>query len=272
MRSHTTMSMALLASGAAFAFTSRCPAPDFRAYMEEYEHPEWAAHGYERLVTYRLYATDTGPEGVFAAFGTPESPFYVRSGTNEFVNVFGELTAPLDLTSAGIWANQWDSYVTINATMAGGDETQLSPNFAAATNNLRSNFSTDNAGWLVTPDAEQHLPDEFGRVLLAQFTVEPTNCGPELPDVWGVVNYFTGDLEQRDQVLFAAGNVKSIDFPCSDLDGDGFVNFPDIVEVVMQWGDEVPCKPDLSRNGVVDFADILVIIRDWGPCIVIQGP
>ena len=117
----------------------------------------------------------------------------------------------------------------------------------------------------LTPPASPATPGR-GRLLL---TVEPTGCNvEELPDIYGVVNYLTGDNEMHDGALFIAGNGKTFDFPCpADLDGSGWVDFADVIEIIAQWGDEVPCLPDLSRNGIVDFEDIMVVLGEWGFCL-----
>ncbi|MCP3906108.1 MAG: hypothetical protein GY715_20995 [Planctomycetes bacterium] len=55
-----------------------------------------------------------------------------------------------------------------------------------------------------------------------------------------------------------------------DLNGNGSVDFADILQVIGGWGacDPPPeeCPLDLNGNGQVDFADILVVIGSFGPC------
>ena len=56
--------------------------------------------------------------------------------------------------------------------------------------------------------------------------------------------------------------------PCpADTDGDGIVDFGDLLLVLAQWG---PCPPeclgDVDGDGVVGFGDILVVLGAWGPC------
>ncbi|MCP3904082.1 MAG: hypothetical protein GY715_10655 [Planctomycetes bacterium] len=55
--------------------------------------------------------------------------------------------------------------------------------------------------------------------------------------------------------------------PCTgDLDGDGDVDFGDILSVIGAWGPCLACPQDLNGNGHVDFADVLAVIGAWGPC------
>ncbi len=58
------------------------------------------------------------------------------------------------------------------------------------------------------------------------------------------------------------------DPPClPDLNGNGSVDFADILAIIGAWGPcGVPCPEDLSGNGQVDFADLLVVISAWGAC------
>ena len=65
-------------------------------------------------------------------------------------------------------------------------------------------------------------------------------------------------------------NVTWMPPPCSgDGNGDGTVDFADIVGVTAAWG---PCEPkvecafDFDDSGAVDFADLLVVIAAFGPC------
>ncbi|MHC5115131.1 MAG: hypothetical protein ACYTGP_11975 [Planctomycetota bacterium] len=57
-----------------------------------------------------------------------------------------------------------------------------------------------------------------------------------------------------------------IDLCTPDLNGNGAVDFADILEIIAAWGPCDGCAADLSGNGAADFADILVVIGAWGPC------
>ena len=156
---------------------------------ERYVGDGWMENGYgdTGLATYRVYADFDGenPEedGILSVFGVAGQPMSMTSWNGLFHNdPLGGLTAPLDLRGSGIWANQLDTYVTINAT----DDTVvvgLSPGFAAETNSLASDWSTENAGWFVTPDdawgkASWEGNETPGRVLLAQVSMLDQGDGP----------------------------------------------------------------------------------------------
>jgi len=48
-----------------------------------------------------------------------------------------------------------------------------------------------------------------------------------------------------------------------DVNGDGVVNFADILSVIGAWGPCQDCPQDIDGNGVVGFAEILAIIGAW---------
>ena len=49
------------------------------------------------------------------------------------------------------------------------------------------------------------------------------------------------------------------------MNGDGFVDFADLLAVLSAWGDGPECPEDIDGNGVVDFADLLLVLSNWGP-------
>ncbi|MCP3905779.1 MAG: DUF11 domain-containing protein [Planctomycetes bacterium] len=59
-------------------------------------------------------------------------------------------------------------------------------------------------------------------------------------------------------------------FPCpGDLNGDGEVNFGDILFIIGHWGPcqiGITCPGDPNLDGEVNFGDILIVIAHWGPC------
>jgi len=49
-----------------------------------------------------------------------------------------------------------------------------------------------------------------------------------------------------------------------DVNGDGLVDFADLLEVLAAWGPCEDCCPaDVDFSGVVDFADILLVLGKW---------
>jgi len=59
----------------------------------------------------------------------------------------------------------------------------------------------------------------------------------------------------------------TVALPCpGDANGDGVVNFADIVAVISAWGPCGGCPEDFDHNGVVDFQDLLEVLKNWGSC------
>ena len=51
-----------------------------------------------------------------------------------------------------------------------------------------------------------------------------------------------------------------------DVDGDGDVDFQDLLLLLGAWGEcgvEDPCPEDLDEDGDVDFNDLLLLIANW---------
>lgn len=198
---------ALAGIGGSLAVAGAASAAFTGLSLEAFVGDGWNDNGYGAtgLTTWRLYANfdGAGPDdGVISVFGIGGVPLSVSSPTGLFHNdPLGGLTAPLDLRPAGLWGNQWDTYVTINQfDTNAGDATTTSPGFDTATNNLGSDWVTENGGWFVTPDDEQSKAVD-GRVGLAQFSVAGLGPG-DSPS--GVVNLLLRDGNQPEQIVFPA--------------------------------------------------------------------
>ena len=49
-----------------------------------------------------------------------------------------------------------------------------------------------------------------------------------------------------------------------DLDGDGDVDFDDLIGLLASWGPcGPPCPEDLDGNGQVEFSDLLTLLGNW---------
>ncbi len=227
---------------------------------EPYVGDGWVENGYEGLATYRVYAEfdECCMDGVFAVFGIAGVPLTASSGDGAFHNApkgLDRLTAPEDLRGVGVWENQWDTYVTINATDATGDATATSDGFATETNDLATDWSTESGAWFVTPIDEQRLHVD-GRVLIAQFTVA-SGVG-----ISGVVNLLLVD----GKVEAAQLPVPSCAPPCpEDADGNGEVGFGDVLAILGAW-ENIGGAEDVDGDGVVGFGDVLAVLAAWGPC------
>jgi hypothetical protein len=48
-----------------------------------------------------------------------------------------------------------------------------------------------------------------------------------------------------------------------DATGDGLVGFPDLLQILSNWGPCCGCPADVTGNGIVDFADLLLVLSNW---------
>lgn len=59
--------------------------------------------------------------------------------------------------------------------------------------------------------------------------------------------------------------IACAEVPCPDIDGNGAVDFGDVLAVLAAWGN-AGGPEDVDGSGTVGFGDILLILASWGPC------
>ncbi|MBT8485808.1 MAG: right-handed parallel beta-helix repeat-containing protein [Phycisphaerae bacterium] len=78
------------------------------------------------------------------------------------------------------------------------------------------------------------------------------------------------DLADDARVIGASVDMGAFEFqgsPCAaDIDGNGAVDFGDLLSVLSTWGACGACPEDLDGDGAVGFADLLAVLSVWGPC------
>ena len=91
-------------------------------------------------------------------------------------------------------------------------------------------------------------------------TVDPDACDPSSVAV--TLEYLTFsevDLNQN-------GIPDACEGPPGDTDGDGDVDFTDLLHVIDDWGDCAPatyCPADVDRSGEVGLADLVLLLSNW---------
>jgi hypothetical protein len=74
-----------------------------------------------------------------------------------------------------------------------------------------------------------------------------------------VGGYGWNDATQRTEALIW----RSIPGLPGDVNGDGQVNFSDLVQLLAAWGPCNHCPEDLNGNGTVDFTDLLILLANF---------
>ena len=83
----------------------------------------------------------------------------------------------LDSLTSPLYGNtvpdtQWDTYVTIDTDGSTPSATAVSPGFGDEVNWLKTDFTTWNAAYYITPDDYPQGLADGGRVMIAQFTMQ----------------------------------------------------------------------------------------------------
>ena len=99
---------------------------------------------------------------------------------------------------------------------------------------------------------------------------------PPVGDVIHVLHAFAGHeslsielpLLPRDRVWFVEESATDIvlhvvERSASDPNGDGVVDFDDLVALLAAWGPCGSCAPDLDQSGFVDWNDLLILLSEW---------
>jgi hypothetical protein len=118
----------------------------------------------------------------------------------------------------------------------------------------------DGIGWVDVIAAEApDLPTGYPVApLLAEIGFVTTVNGTYTIGLTSMINGVVDDVVTLDVTVIAVPG---------DVNGDGIVNYRDIVEVIENWGDPVSCPTcDVDRDGNVGYSDISFIVEHWtGP-------
>jgi len=111
------------------------------------------------------------------------------------------------------------------------------------------------AGWvdvIAAEAAEIPLPEA---PLLAEIGFITTVAGTYTIGLTSTINGVVDDVVPLEVTVIAVPG---------DVNGDGIVNYLDIVEVIEHWGDPVSCPAcDVDRDGDVGYTDISFIVGHW---------
>tara|TARA_B100001059_G_scaffold129544_1_gene129507 strand:- start:8937 stop:11207 length:2271 start_codon:yes stop_codon:yes gene_type:complete len=69
-----------------------------------------------------------------------------------------------------------------------------------------------------------------------------------------------------DGVTIVASECIDAEDCVGDVNGDGFVNVQDLLQVIADWACDGDCEADLNGDLTVDVSDLLLVIASWGSC------
>lgn len=248
-------------------------------------------------LTHRLYVElATAESTVYAVFGLPGSPIQLEAAQGVYQaeavgNLAGDLPCELSKSPPG---TQYDSWMTIGESCIDIDQT-ITAGIDFTSFEQGGGVFAPNGVILVPPGSVQERPDEFGRVLLAQWTsldgdhpVGSVNIagfnadgsawfafGQQWPDP-PFVDCNSNDIQ--DAIDISVGTSFDCDYDnvpdecqsIADCNANGIADFCDIAngtaEDFNQNGvpDLCECIGDIDQDGVVDPADILQLVIAWG--------
>ncbi len=114
----------------------------------------------------------------------------------------------------------------------------------------------------VDPDDEHHYgPPAIGPTKDGQVPGHVYRCEPEGQWTIGALDPAEGTDTP------AAPNLDCEGGDCPwDLDGDGDVGVPDLLDLILLWGSDPGGPPDFNDDGDVGVPDLLALLANWGPC------
>ena len=124
-----------------------------------------------------------------------------------------------------------------------------------------SSWGGKDSGYIDRNPGTRELPDENGRILIAQFSLPDDTCFSYQGTA--SFNLEGGELTKR---AFLLEHCVCL----GDLDVSGAVDFDDLLQVLTNWGPQESCPPhspaDLDKDCNVGFSDLLILLSTWGPC------
>lgn len=77
---------------------------------------------------------------------------------------------------------------------------------------------------------------------------------------------YSSPLGETGAIYFDSIGVTASEACAGDSDGNGLVDFDDLLAVLGNWGACTGCSADFDGNNIVDFDDLLTVLGNWGPC------
>ncbi|MBT8484820.1 MAG: hypothetical protein HKO59_11210 [Phycisphaerales bacterium] len=129
-------------------------------------------------------------------------------------------------------------------------------------------YSTVEKGWA----GEGNLDSDPELTSLGDGNLRPLPTSPVIDagDDDAVPSFATTDLDGNERIAGPAVDMGAYESPATvpgDVDGDGVVDFTDLLSVLAAWGacppGGEPCPADLDGDGAVGFSDLLLVLANW---------
>ena len=101
--------------------------------------------------------------------------------------------------------------------------------------------------------------DQSGVPDTCEYPSASTDCNKNgIADLCDTISGFSSDKN---------GNHVPDECECSgDVDGNGYVNVDDLIDILTSWGDTSFGPSDLNQDGIVDSIDLVQVLTGWGNC------
>lgn len=208
---------------------------------------------------------ELGPLGVSSSTGTIQwTPAALGGGSGGVKILSYNASTWFDASLVPDGSGTFDvADVELRATIQGGPEGLVfvgaeSPSFDGPTA-IVSEWSAGAVGAWDVDAAGDPVPDTRRPFISGLSGAEGAVLDPQTGDF--VFSTFGGG----NRVLVVRGFELACPADVSPAEGDGVVDFDDLLTVLSAWGQSCT-GPDVDRSGEVDFADVLAVASAWGPC------
>nr|MCP3902523.1 choice-of-anchor D domain-containing protein [Planctomycetota bacterium] len=203
--------------------------------------------------------------GLNAVTGTQEYTFDLL-GTTTRLEVFDDID---DDGHVEVLGSHFSTYARMIGTRTGSTEWTTAlvdkPAAVARIPDITGDATNDVVlGTLFSNNRAYFIDGVTGGVLHSFDYGTPIDGIRAIPDISGDGSWEMIIGGRNGLVTVASGGLAVPGNP-ADVNGDGVVNFGDILAIIGAWGPCPGCPADVNGDGMVNFADILLVIASWTP-------
>ncbi len=131
--------------------------------------------------------------------------------------------------------------------------------------------SDGGANWVTLETVQGNSPEANGGWFSKQFLISDF-----VPNTASFrIRFISADIGDGSIVESAVDNVRLLATECiddgpscpGDVDGNGSVEFTDLVSLLSAWGSSCTgCPEDVDGSGTVEFSDLVGLLSAFGPC------